>query len=106
MNEENKIVIVEDVDNIIKFDDITIKHDQVDRQEVADAEKEIAELETQKVGIDERIVALKVKIAYAKRVIEIADAKKLENQANDEQCDECSTEEVVVANTENEILGE
>lgn len=76
--DENKIVIVSDDSNIIKFDDITIRHDSVDRAEVAEVEREIAKLEDDKVAIDEKIVELKAKLLYAKKVIEIADAAKVE----------------------------
>lgn len=76
--DENKIVIVSDDSNIIKFDDITIRHDSVDRAEVAEVEREIAKLEDDKVAIDDKIVELKAKLLYAKKVIEIADAAKVE----------------------------
>ena len=77
MNEENKIVIVNDDDKVISFQDITIRNDVVDRDEVAQVEREIAELEEQKVAIDDKLVSLKAKILYAKRIIEIADEKKI-----------------------------
>lgn len=81
--EENKIVIVSDNDNVIEFDDVTIKHDTVNRLEVAEVEAEIAKLESDKVAIDERIVELKAKVLYAKKVIEIADAAKVTNESTD-----------------------
>ncbi len=61
--------------------DVTIKHDSVDRNEVAEIDREIADLEQQRANIDERLVALKAKIAYAKRVIEIADAQVSANES-------------------------
>lgn len=73
MNEENKIVIVSDDGNCINFDDVTIKHDNINRNEVEEIDREIANLEHQRASIDDRLVELKAKIAYAKRVIEIAD---------------------------------
>ncbi|WP_300956374.1 hypothetical protein, partial [Helicobacter rodentium] len=73
--EENKIVIVSDDSNVIAFDDITIKHDTVDRAEVAEIKEEISNLESQKVSIDEKIVELKAKILYAEKIIAIADAQ-------------------------------
>ncbi len=79
--EENKIVIVSDDSNVIAFDDITIKHDTVDRAEVAEIKEEISNLENQKVTIDERIVELKAKILYAEKVIAIADAAKAETES-------------------------
>ncbi len=81
MDEENKIVIVSDNGSRIDFDDVTIKHDSVDRNEVAEIDREIADLEQQRANIDERLVALKAKIAYAKRVIEIADAQVSANES-------------------------
>lgn len=81
--EENKIVIVSDNDNVIEFDDVTIKHDTVNRLEVAEVEAEIAKLESDKVAIDERIVELKAKVLYAKKVIEIADAAKVTDESTD-----------------------
>ena len=81
MDEENKIVIVSDNGSRIDFVDVTIKHDSVDRNEVAEIDREIADLEQQRANIDERLVALKAKIAYAKRVIEIADAQVSANES-------------------------
>lgn len=97
MNEENKIVIVNDDDKVIKFQDITIKNYEIDREEVARVENEIAELETQKIAIDERLVNLKAKILYAKKVIEIADAEKLASQEQNEVVAEnTATDEISV----------
>ncbi len=74
--DENKIVIVSDENGVVAFDDITIKHDTVNRAEVAEVEAEIAKLENDKVAIDNRIVELKAKVLYAKKVIAIADEKR------------------------------
>lgn len=74
--DEKKIVIISDDSNVIKFDDITIKHDSVDRTEVAEIKQEISNLEVQKTTIDERLVDLKAKLLYAEKVIAIADAEK------------------------------
>lgn len=74
--DENKIVIVSDNSDVIEFDDITIRHDTVSRNEVADVKAEIERLESEKVTIDERIVELKAKILYAEKVIAIADEAK------------------------------
>ena len=74
--DENKIVIVSDENGVVAFDDITIKHDTVNRAEVAEVEAEIAKLENDKVAIDNRIVELKAKVWYAKKVIAIADEKR------------------------------
>ena len=96
MNEENKIVIVNDDDKVISFQDITIKNDVVDRDEVAQVEREIAELEEQKIAIDDKLVLLKAKILYAKRIIEIADEKKLAESEQDVVADTATEENSVV----------
>lgn len=75
--DENKIVIVSDDNNVISFDDITIKHDTVDRNEVAEVEKEIEMLEVEIDEKNKRLVELKAKIKYAKKIIAIADAEKV-----------------------------
>lgn len=74
--DENKIVIVSDENGVVAFDDITIKHDTVNRAEVAEVKAEIAKLESDRVAIDNRIVELKAKVLYAERVIAIADEKR------------------------------
>ena len=100
MDEEKKIVIVSDNGSRIDFDDVTVKHDSVDRNEVAEIKREIADLEQQRENIDERLVALKAKIAYADRVIEIADAKAkadesvVETPVGDEQNSNTEIEEI------------
>lgn len=106
MNEENKIVIVADDGNVIQCDDVTIRHEIVNRDEVAMVEQEIANLEQQKIEIDEKLIDLKAKIQYAKKVIELADAQKAEQEVAVEQ----EQEQEVVANDEvadeSENLGE
>lgn len=82
--DENKIVIVEDDGNRIAYDDVTIKHDTVDRNEVAEIEIEINNLVNQKLVIDERIDALNKKLSYAKKVIAIADAERAEKNVSAE----------------------
>ncbi|MBQ7977391.1 MAG: hypothetical protein IJ301_02175 [Clostridia bacterium] len=81
--DENKIVIVSDDNNVINFDDITIKHDTIDRNEVCEVENAIAKLESENADFESKIAAnneqineLKDKLAYAKKVIAIADAQK------------------------------
>ena len=90
MDEENKIVIVEDDGNVIKCDDITTRHEVVNRDEVAMVKQEIENLEKQKIEIDDKLIDLKAKIKYAEKVIELADAKKAEQEvvANDDVADE------------------
>ena len=87
MNEENKIEIVSDDSNVISFNDITIKHDTIDRNEVAEVENAITKLEEENADYANKISAnndsiniLKEKLEYAKKVIALADAKKLETQ--------------------------
>lgn len=76
MLEEKKIVIVSDENDIVAFDDITIKHDTINRVEVAEVKKEIEQLENDRITLDNRIVALKAKLIYAEKIIAIADEKK------------------------------
>lgn len=95
-NEENKIVIVEDDSRIIRFQDITIKNDSVDRDEVSAVEQEMKSLLEQRENIDKRLEMLAAKLEYAKRVIEIADKQKAEgNNDNHIETDNVAdTEEV------------
>ncbi len=85
--EEKKIVIVSDEDGIVAFDDITIKHDTINRAEVTEVEKAIEQLEQEKIAVDKRIVELKAKLLYAKKIIAIADEKRqseiTQNSADD-----------------------
>jgi len=76
VEQENKIVIVSDDDKVIAYQDITIVNDTIDREDVARAEQEIAELEQIRNDADEKIVNLKAKILYAKKVIALADEEK------------------------------
>lgn len=93
MNEENKIVIVNDDDKVISFQDITIKNDVVDRDEVAQVKSEIAQLEEQKIAIDDKLVTLKAKLLYAEKVIKIADDKKLAEQEQENVVADTATDE-------------
>ncbi len=76
MDEKKEIVIVSDENGIVAFDDITIKHDTINRAEVAEVEEAIASLEKDKISIDNRIVELKAKLIYARKIIAIADEKR------------------------------
>lgn len=89
--EENKIVIVEDDNKVIRFQDITIKNDSVDREEVAFVEKQIAELTEQRESIDKKIAELNAKLEYARKIIEVADKKKAEENS---EIDHIETENV------------
>lgn len=102
--DENKIVIVSDENGVVAFDDITIKHDTVNRAEVAEVEAEIAKLENDKVAIDNRIVELKAKVLYAKKVIAIAD-EKLKADA-DAAANVESVESATEANSTNDTVSE
>ena len=77
--DEKRIEILEDVNGIIKFEEI--KEDVINRNEVEAVEARIEELLAQKLAIDEELAALNEKIAYAKKVIAIADAKKLAEES-------------------------
>ena len=74
--DEKKIVIVSDENGIVAFDDITIKHDTINRAEVEEVEKAIKSLEQEKITINDRIVELKAKLIYARKIIAIADEKR------------------------------
>ena len=76
MSEEKKIEIINDENGVIDFNDITIIHDSVNREEVVRVKEEIANLEQQKLDIEARIVGLRVKLEYAERIIALADEKK------------------------------
>ena len=76
---EKRIEILEDVDNKIVFEEI--KTDTIDREEVALVDARIAELEAQKLAIEAELAELRAKIDYAKKVIAIADAKKLAEES-------------------------
>ena len=74
--DEKKIVIVSDENGIGAFDEITIKHDTINRAEVEEVEKAIKSLEQEKITINDRIVELKAKLIYARKIIAIADEKR------------------------------
>ena len=76
---EKRIEILEDVNGIIKFEEI--KEDEVNRNEVEAVKARIAELEAQKLAIEEELAGLHEKIAYAEKIIAIADAKKLAEES-------------------------
>ena len=103
--DENKIVIVSDENGVVAFDDITIKHDTVNRAEVAEVEAEIAKLENDKVAIDNRIVELKAKVLYAEKVIAIAD-EKLKADADAAAVNAESVESAPEANDTNNTVSE
>lgn len=86
---EKRIEIVSDVDGKIVYEEILT--DEISRAEVASVEARIAELEAQKLAIEDQLTELRAKIKYAKNVISIADAKKL---AEEELAKEEGTEEV------------
>ena len=91
--EEKQIVIVSDENGIVAFDDITIKHDTIDRAEVAEVEKTIESLEQKKIEIDNRIVELKAKLLYAKKIIAIADEKRNSEITQNNAVDDNSSKE-------------
>lgn len=91
---EKRIEILEDVDNKIVFEEI--KTDTIDREEVALVDARIAELEAQKLAIEAELAELRAKIDYAKKVIAIADAKKLAEESVVSE-EEAVTEEVAEA---------
>lgn len=80
MEDNKRIEIVADENNVVTFD--TIVRDTVNREDVVVAEERIAVLEQEIAERTAEIEALRAKIAYAKEIIAIADAKK---QAEAEQ---------------------
>lgn len=80
MNEEKRIEILSDENGVISFDDITVIHDSIDREEVTSVKAEIDALENQKIEIDARILNLKIKLDYAEKVIALADEKRQANE--------------------------
>lgn len=76
---EKRIEILEDVNGVIKFEEI--KEDVVNRSEVEAVKARLAELKAAKVAIEEEEKELHEKIAYAEQVIAIADAKKLAEES-------------------------
>lgn len=80
MEDNKRIEIVADENNVVTFD--TIVRDTVNRDDVVIAEERIAVLEQEIAERTAEIEALRAKIAYAKEIIAIADAKK---QAEAEQ---------------------
>lgn len=79
--EDKRVEIVSDIDDIVTFD--TIVRDTVNRSDVAIAEERISVLEREIAERNAEIDALKEKIAYAKEIIAIADAKRLEEQVEE-----------------------
>lgn len=86
---EVRVEIIEDVNDVVTFETITT--DTVSREDVRVAEERISILESEVAERVAEIEALKEKIAHAKEIIAIADAKKL---AEAEQAEEV-TEEVI-----------
>ena len=87
---DKRIEIIDDVEDVVTFD--TIVRDTVNRNDVAQAEERIAVLEQEIADRNAEMEALKEKIAYAKEIIAIADAKKAEAEQ--------ATEEVAENNVE------
>ncbi len=79
--EDKRVEIVSDIDDIVTFD--TIVRDTINRSDVAIAEERISVLEREIAERNAEIDALKEKIAYAKEIIAIADAKRLEEQVEE-----------------------
>ena len=79
--EDKRVEIVSDIDDVVTFD--TIVRDTINRSDVAIAEERISVLEREIAERNAEIDALKEKIAYAKEIIAIADAKRLEEQVEE-----------------------
>ena len=72
---DTRIEIISDVEDVVTFD--TIVRDTVSRGDVAIAEERIAVLEAEIAERVAEIEVLKEKIAHAKEIIALADAKRL-----------------------------
>jgi hypothetical protein len=72
---DTRIEIISDIEDVVTFD--TIVRDTVSRGDVAVAEERIAVLEAEIAERVSEIELLKEKIAHAKEIIALADAKKL-----------------------------
>lgn len=87
--DEKRIEIVEDINGKITFDEIERK--DIDRADVEAAEAEIARIEAENADYlakveenNKKLIDIKVKIEFAKRVIAIADEKKAREEAEKE----------------------
>ena len=79
---DTRIEIISDVEDVVTFD--TIVRDTVSRGDVAIAEERIAVLEAEIAERVAEIEVLKEKIAHAKEIIALADAKKLAEETAEE----------------------
>lgn len=75
---EKKIEIVSEIESVITFNEITT--DSINRVDVATAEERINVLLNEIQERNEEIEKLKLKIEYAKKIIALADEKKLSEQ--------------------------
>ena len=90
MDFEKEIKIVNDDDTIITYQ--MIETDEINRQEIADIKLAIEALEKEVAEKNAKIEELKNKVAFAEKIIAMADEKKAteievqnENAENDEQ---------------------
>lgn len=90
MDFEKEIKIVNDDDIIITYQ--MIETDEINRQEIADIKLAIEALEKEVAEKNAKIEELKNKVAFAEKIIAMADEKKAtenevqnENAENDEQ---------------------
>ena len=90
MDFEKEIKIVNDDDTIITYQ--MIETDEINRQEIADIKLAIEALEKEVAEKNAKIEELKNKVAFAEKIIALADEKKAteievqnENAENDEQ---------------------
>ncbi len=84
---EEKIVIVDEVNDVVTYD--TIVRDTVDRKEVELAKQEIETLKAEIAERQEKIANLEIKIQKAEEVIRLADERLAElAKAAEEQAQE------------------
>lgn len=79
---EAKIVIVDDIDNKIKYQEVYEK--ELDRTNVANRRARLEALKEQKLDIEKEIAEIEAELELAEKIISIADEKKAEEEAKAE----------------------
>ena len=89
-------VIVSDVDNIIKYNEVY--EGEVNREDVANHRARLEALKSQKAEIEAQIAELEKLIEKDEMIVRLADEKKAEDALNiteEQPADETSVEEVI-----------
>ena len=79
---EAKIIIVDDIDNKIKYQEVYDK--ELDRTNVANKRARLEALKNDKLDIEKEIAEIEAELKLAEKVIAIADEKKAESEAEAE----------------------